>query len=92
MKNKIIVNFSLEEDCSQEEGEVSIMWQPINFMIYSTVFHEIIDISIADYLSDNLIEHWAAYEVIFQHIVEHDGAGAVTSEYFEPIHSEISHF
>jgi len=29
IRNKIKVDFYLEDGCSQEEGEVSISWQPI---------------------------------------------------------------
>ena len=90
VRNKIIVSIYLDDDCSQEDGEVSISWQPINFMIYSTLFPEIVALSIDDWISDRTIKKGVLYEVIMQHRVEHDGAGAVTGEYFEEIHLDIS--
>ena len=90
VRNKIIVSIHLDDDCSQEDGEVSISWKPINFMIYSTLFPEIIELSVDDWLSDRTIKKGLLYEVIMQHRVEHDGAGAVMGEYFEAIYIDIS--
>ena len=86
IRNKVRVCLYLQDDCSQEGGEVSIFWEPINFMIYSDLFPEIISISIDDWLGDNAIDKRCQYELIFEHIVEHDGAGAITCEYFQAIH------
>ena len=88
IRNKILVDFYLEDGCSQEEGEVNTSWKPINFSIYSTLFIELIGDAIAEWLSENTIENDIAYEVIFAHVVEHDGGGAVVGEHFEQIHQE----
>jgi hypothetical protein len=89
ISNKILVTFFLEDGCSQEEGEVSVSWVPINFSIYSPLFHEMVDIAVGEWLSDNKLDD-LVYEVIFSHVVEFDGGGAVVGEYFEPIHTDIS--
>ena len=91
ISNKIVVHFYLEDGCSQKDGEVSISWKPMNFMIYSELFPELIQIAIDAWLSDNELAVNTVHEVIFAHVVEHDGAGAVTCEYFEPIVHEF-HF
>lgn len=88
IRNKILVNLYLEDGCTQEDGEVNISWLPINFAIYSDLFQELIQTSIDAWLGENEVENNFMYEVIFAHVVEHDGAGAVTSEYFEPIYHE----
>jgi hypothetical protein len=90
IRNKIKVEFFLEDGCSQDEGEVSRHWQPINFSIYSTIFYELIEIAMDEWIEDHTIKKNIVHEVIFAHFIERDGAGAVTSEYFEPIYSERS--
>ncbi|MCP5004958.1 MAG: hypothetical protein GY941_13640 [Planctomycetes bacterium] len=88
IRNKIIVNFFIEDGCSQDEGEASSHWQPINFSIYSDLFPELIQEAIDEWLSDNTIAEHTAYEVIFAHVIDHDGGGAVLGEHFEPIYTE----
>lgn len=88
IRNKVIVNLHLEDGCKQEDDEVTISWTPINFSIYSDLFPEIIKSSIYDWLADNEIGERYYHEVIFAHCMEYDGAGAVTSEYFEPVFHE----
>jgi hypothetical protein len=88
IRNKIKVDFFVEDGCSQGEGEASSHWQPINFAIYSELFPEIIQHAIDEWLSENMIAKNVVYEVIFAHTVEHDGGGAVLGEYFEPIYQE----
>ncbi|WP_136678646.1 hypothetical protein [Neptunomonas sp. XY-337] len=85
IRNKVLVTFFLEEGCKQKDGEVYSSWQPINFAVYSGLFQELIQEASDEWLSENTIDVNCSHEVIFAHCVEHDGAGAVTSEYFEPI-------
>ena len=85
--NLVLVNLFLEEGCSQEEGEVSIFWKPINFMIYSELFSELIYEGISEYLESHKISFDRRVELIMCHVVERDAGGAVHTEYFEPIHS-----
>ncbi len=89
IRNKIRVEFYLEDGCSQEEGEVNTSWQTVNFSIYSDLFTAMIGEAIAEWLGDNTIEKDTMYEVIFAHVVEHDGGGAVMGEHFDPIYKEI---
>ena len=88
IRNKIRVEFFLQEGCSQEEGEVGISWSPINFAIYSSLFIDLIAEACDEWLSDNDVEVNESYEVIFAHVIEHDGGGAVVVELFEPIYVE----
>ena len=88
IKNKIIVSFLLPAGHDQDKDEVEISWHPINFSIYSARFHELVEEACSEWLEENRLSHDKAYEVIFSHVVEHDGAGAVTGEYFEPIFCE----
>lgn len=88
--NKIIVEFFLEEGCKQELGEVNISWNPINFGIYNDLFIDLIKEAIDEWLSEHTLRTYLHYEVIFKHVVEHDGAGACAGEYFEPIYSETT--
>ena len=88
IRNKIKVDFFLEDGCSQDEGEASTRWKPINFEIYSELFPELISLAIDEWLSENMIAKHVVYEVIFAHVVERDGGGAVLGEYFEPIYQE----
>jgi hypothetical protein len=83
--NKMLVHFWLDNDCSQEQGEVSISWKPINFMIYSPLFVGMIDEAATDWLAENKLVPETLYEVIFEHIVEHDGGGALLGEWFFPM-------
>ena len=87
IRNKILVTMFLEDDCKQEDDEVSISWVPINFAIYSDLFPEMIQNSIDSWLNHNKLERNTLYEVIFAHVIEHD-MGAVHSEYFDPIFTE----
>jgi len=87
ISNKILVNFFLEEDHSQEDGEVYISWAPINFAIYSDLFVDILDVATSEWLSENKLDVNRRYEVIFQHVIDRDGAGAVCDEWFVPLHS-----
>ena len=86
IRNKIKVNFHREDGGSKDE--VSTCWCPVNFDIYSSVFFELIDLAISDWLSDNEVGKNIVYEVIFAHVVERDGGGALVGEYFEPFHVE----
>jgi hypothetical protein len=88
IRNKIKVDFFIEDGCSQEDGEASAHWQPINFAIYHELFPDIIKETIDEWLADNKLEKNVLYEVIFAHTVEHDSGGAVVGEYFEPIYQE----
>ena len=88
MKNKILVSLYLESGCNQDEDETNIEWIPINFCIYSDLFPEIISESICQWLSENQLNKECFYELIMQHVIEHDGAGVVHSEYFEVINVE----
>lgn len=90
MKNKILVNLWLDKGCSQEDGEYYLSWNPINFSIYSELFQDIVEESVSEYLSNIKLKEETRYELIMQHIVEHDGAGTVTSEYFEVLNMELS--
>lgn len=87
IRNKILVTMFLEDDCKQEDDEVSISWVPINFAIYSELFHGLINESIEEWLGNNKLKHNITHEVIFAHVIEHD-MGAVHSEYFDPIFTE----
>jgi len=88
IRNKIRVEFFLEDGCSQEEGEVGTSWQPINFSIYSSLFIDLITEAIDEWLSENTVNVHVTHEVIFAHVIEHDGGGAVVGEFFDPIYEE----
>ena len=88
IRNKIRVVFFLEDGCSQEEGEVGAHWTPINFAVYSDLFPELIKLAIDEWIDDNPMVVHTEYEVIFAHVIEHDGGGAVLGESFVPIHTE----
>jgi len=88
IRNKIKVCFFLEDGCSQEAGEASAHWEPINFQIYSNLFPELIHDAIAQWLANNTISQNCTHEVIFSHVVDRDCGGAVLGEYFEPIWHE----
>ena len=88
ISNKVLVVFHLEDGCKQEEDEVGISWNPINFQIYNKLFIDLIDEACGEWLSENKLNTDFIYEVIFKHVVDRDGGGAVTCEYFEPIHVE----
>jgi hypothetical protein len=90
MKNKIIVNLWLEKGCKQEDMEYNIGWKPINFDIYSDLFQEIVEESVHQWVSENPIKEEIHYELIMEHIIENDGAGTVTAEYFNVINKEIN--
>ena len=83
MKNIAEVHFWLESGCSQDDGEVSMMWQPLNFMIYSPLFQDMIEEFSEEWLGDNRLEVETEYRVLVEHVVEYDGAGALMAEYFQ---------
>lgn len=85
MVNLVLVHLWLEDGCSQDDGEVSIHWKPVNFMIYSDMFPSMIYEAVAEYLSEITLLHEDLKEVLFRHVVERDGAGAVLGEWFEPV-------
>lgn len=88
ISNKVLVTIFLEEGHKQDDDEYDARWRPINFDIYNPLFLDLVDEAISNWLGDHQLKHNHAYEILFKHIVEHDGGGAVTSEYFEPIHHE----
>lgn len=88
--NKILVEFFLEEGCKQEDDEVNTSWKPINFMIYDDLFFDLIKEAMSEWLSDHKLQNYQLHEVIFKHVVERDGGGACTGEYFEPIYHETT--
>lgn len=88
-RNKVLVSLWLEEGCSQDEGEVQRRWHPINFSIYSTLFQDMVNQAVDNWLAENTMRTEIEYELIFQHVHEHDGGGALTDEYFEPLHVEV---
>lgn len=81
--NLVLIHFFLESGCSQSAGEVSISWKPINFMIYSPLFVEMIYEAAESWIDETTMEPDTRYERTFKHVVERDGAGAVHTEYFE---------
>ena len=87
IRNKIKVEFFLEQGCSQDKDEVSVRWSTINFDIYSDLFVDMIQEAVAEWLDENRIAENVIHEVIFAHVMEHDGL-SVHAEYFEPIYSE----
>lgn len=87
-KNKVLVSLWLEDGCSQDEGEVTRSWHPINFSLYSGLFQDMVYEAVDNWLSDNTMRVEIEYELIFQHIREHDVGGALTDEYFEILHVE----
>lgn len=90
IRNKILVVFNLEEGCSQDAGEVSSCWQPINFMIYHPLFTDLIVEAIDNWLGENEVKHFEHHEVIFAHEIYRDAGGAVLGECFIPISREKS--
>lgn len=88
IRNKIKVDFHLEDGCKQEDGEANVEWQPINFSIYDPLFYELVGEAVDSWLDENTIVKHFRYEVIFAHVIERDGAGAVHSEYFEKVYQE----
>lgn len=87
--NLILVYAYLESGCSQEDGEVSVSWKPINFMIYSPLFQDMATDAAAEWLGTFKMAPETQYEAIFKHVVESDGAGAVHGEYFAPVNLEV---
>jgi hypothetical protein len=85
MDNLVLFNFYLEADCSQDDGEVSVSWKPVNFMIYSKLFIDMIYEAADEFLSDVTLRPEEPLEVLMRHVVDRDGAGAVLDEYFEPV-------
>ena len=85
IRNKIKVCFFVEDGCKQEDDEASAHWEPINFQIYSSLFPELIQEAIDQWLVDNEIGSSVTHEVIFAHVVERDRGGAVVGEHFEPV-------
>ena len=85
MDNLILVHLWLEEGCSQEEKEVSMSWKPINFMIYSSLFQDMVTEAVDGYLLGISMEVEELTEVIFRHVVDMDAGGAVLEEYLEPV-------
>ena len=88
IRNKVIATLHLPSDCSQEDGETSIEWCPINFSIYSALFPDLITDAIDEYLDNHELKHDVLYEIVFAHVVDRDVAGAVLGESFEVIHEE----
>jgi len=88
IRNKVLVKIYLEDGCKQEDDEVSICWVPVNFLVYSNLFQELIDNAVDDWLSENKLCHGYLHELILAHEVERDGGGAITGESFEIIHHE----
>ena len=88
-KNKMLVNLWLDQGCSQKDGEVSISYAPINFLIHSPLFIDMINEAVAAWLSENEIPNEHDCELIFQHVIEHDGAGATHTEYFELLNCDF---
>lgn len=88
MDNIVLVQLHLEEGCSQDAGEVSIAWKPVNFMIYSELFPEMIYEAVAEYLDAIRLKPYDVIEVFFRHVVDRDGAGAVLGEWFAPTQME----
>jgi len=88
IRNKIKINFYLEDGCKQEKGETNTQWEPLNFPIYNPLFYDLVGETIDYWLSENTVKANTTYEVIFSHVIERDNSGAVTSEYFEQIYQE----
>lgn len=88
MKNKILIRFFLEEGLSQEDGEVEISWEPINFMIYSNLFQDMAYQAADEWLEENTLAKNIEYYVTFEHEVERD-VYAITGEYFNPVHVDL---
>lgn len=91
MANLVLVQFHLEEGCSQEDHEVSIAWSPINFMIFSELFPDMVYTAAEEFLSENTIKSGQVVEVVMRHVIDRDGAGAVCGEWFEPIIQEVTY-
>lgn len=92
MDNLVLVHLWLEDGCSQAAGEVDIRWQPVNFMIYSKMFPDMVYEAIEEYLGQTTLRHECLKEVMLRHVVERDGGGAVLGEWFEPVtFKESSH-
>lgn len=83
ISNKVLVNAFLDG------GDFEYNWTPINFSIYSGLFHELVELAVDDWFEDTNIKSGYQYEIIFKHIIERDAGGAVTGEYFEPIYQEM---
>lgn len=91
-KNKILVNLLLGNGHSQEKFEVSIYWEPINFMIHNEFLGNITDIVeelIRGWVANNKMQSEMNYELIFQRVIERDDDGVVRIEYFEIINVDI---
>ena len=71
--NKVRVTFFLEEGCKQEDEEVQIEWTPINFSIYSNLFPDLIYEAAWEWLNEVKLTPNILHEVLFAHVVEHDG-------------------
>ncbi len=55
IRNKIKIDFYLEDGCEQEKGEVNVEQQPLNFSIYDPLFYELIDDAVSSWLEGNKI-------------------------------------
>lgn len=83
VSNMVLVHFWRESGCALDE--VSVSWKPINFMIYSDLFPDLIMEAADGWIREQQPVEERHYEVVFDHVIEHDGHGTVTSEYFEPV-------
>lgn len=91
IKNKVVVNLWLEDDCDKDTDGPIIHWSPMNFSIYNKLFIDMIYETVDQWVSENEMITEKQYELILQHIVEYDGAGACTGEHFEILNVEKEH-
>lgn len=85
MQNLALVHAYLERGCSQAGDEVSIQWKPINFMIYSEMFPDMIMEAVREWLATFDMKPETDYEIIFGHVIDRDAGGAVLGEWFSPM-------
>ena len=61
VSNKILVNLFLAKGCSKKDEEVETSWSPINFMIYSDIFYDMVNDFISEWIEENEMEEGVNY-------------------------------
>lgn len=89
IRNKVIATIYLDDGCSQDDGEASISWRPVNFDIYNELFPDLIIEAVNEWLLSKRLIVNMSYELILAHEIDRDKGGAVLGESFVVIHDEL---
>lgn len=77
----------MEHGCSQVEGEYMIEYKPDDYMNMS--YLRLLEESAEEWLSEIRMEPEVTYSTQMAYVREHDGAGAVTADYFKWGETEV---